>query len=83
MPLGEVEAIEAGRGGHVGGALAASAACDHRRHVAQVVGPEHEVDLGKAREQRVALLLGDAAAHADQAPRRAAPSSAAAAPRSL
>ena len=57
------------RGRDVRGALAVLGRAHHRRDVAQVVGPEHEVDLGEAREQRVALLLGDAAADPEQAPR--------------
>ena len=37
--------------------------------VDQVLGPEHEVEGREAAQQRVALLLGDAAADADQEPR--------------
>ena len=64
-------------------ALAARGGADHRGHQAQVVGAEDEVELREAAQQRVALLLRDAAPDAEQPARAQRPSTRAARPRSL
>ncbi len=66
VAIGEIEAIEARRGRDPGGPLPHLGSADHRGHEAQVVGPEYEVHMAEAREQRIALLLGHAAADPEQ-----------------
>ena len=69
---GQVEALEGARLlGARARARRPARGVGQRRHEAQVVRAEHEVELREAAQQRVALLLRDAAADAEHAPRRA------------
>ncbi len=67
MPLGQIEAREGAVLVRPRLPQAARRGFGHGRDEAQVVGAEHEVDLGEARQQGVSLLLRDAAADAHDA----------------